>query len=141
MHRQTGLVDDYPLFVYGTLLRGQPNHHLFEGRAERIDSGWVEGVELYSLGAFMMMVEGQGRVYGELVCLRSNAGVYAATLADLDRLEMVDGTEGLYQRVVWTVHLVSGEDVLAWVYLGSWEWVIDRLRIESGDWILYLADR
>ena len=140
MNWRTGSVDDYPLFVYGTLLRGQPNHHLLEGRTERIIYGWVEEAELYSLGAFPMMVEGQGRVHGELVCLRSGEGIYAVTLALLDRLERVDGTDNFYRRVEWTVHLPSGEEMLAWVYLGRQELVIDRPQIESGDWTLYLAE-
>jgi gamma-glutamylcyclotransferase (GGCT)/AIG2-like uncharacterized protein YtfP len=134
-------VDAYPLFVYGTLLRGQPNHHLLTGRAGRILCGWMVGVELYSMGVFPMMVEGQGSVLGEIVYLCSDVRAYAATLGLLDRLEGVDGSLGLYRRELREVYVVKGEPTLAWVYLGQRRSVQDRPRVRGDDWSAHLANR
>ena len=104
---------DYPFFVYGTLLRGQPNQRLLKGRTERILPGWMEDVEFFSAGIFPMMVEGQGRVWGEVVTLRSDADVYATTLTALNRLEGVDATSGLYRRVLRPTYTATGLEALA----------------------------
>lgn len=134
-------MDDFPLFVYGTLRLGQPNHPLLRGRIKRTLAGWMEGVVLYDLGAYPMMVEGQGRVWGEVVHLRPEVEVYAATLALLDRVEGVNGVDGPYRRVLRPAYLATGPEILAWVYLGQPELVRDRTRVAKGDWVAYLARR
>jgi gamma-glutamylcyclotransferase (GGCT)/AIG2-like uncharacterized protein YtfP len=132
-------MDDYPLFVYGTLRRDQPNQVLLQGRTERILPGWMEGVVLYDLGAYSMMVEGQGRVLGEVVFLKPGPRTYAITLDLLDRIEGVDGKKGLYRRVLRPACLAGGHETLAWVYLGQYELVRGRPRVKSGDWVTHLA--
>lgn len=128
----------YPLFVYGTLRRGQSNHRLLVSRYEQIVPGWIEGVELYSMDTFPMLVEGRGRVRGEVVYLCSDADAYAAALAVLDRLEGVDDADGPYRRVLKPVHMATGEETVAWVYMGRTELVRDRLQVVSGDWVAHL---
>jgi gamma-glutamylcyclotransferase (GGCT)/AIG2-like uncharacterized protein YtfP len=134
-------MDDYPLFVYGTLRRDQPNRVLLQGRTERILPGWMEGVVLHDLGAYPMMVEGQGRVLGEVVYLRPGPRMYTITLDLLDRIEGVDGTKGLYRRVLRPAFLAGGQETLTWVYLGQHGLVRGRPRVENGDWVTHLASR
>ena len=129
----------YPLFVYGTLLQGQPNHHLLSGRIDRISPGWIEGAELYSLGSYPMLVEGHGRVVGELVYLPDATEAYFAILDLLDRLEGVDDEDGLYRRVLMQVCTASGEQTPAWVYAGHRESVLGRKQVEGGDWAAYVS--
>jgi gamma-glutamylcyclotransferase (GGCT)/AIG2-like uncharacterized protein YtfP len=132
-----GPVSYYPLFVYGTLLRGQPNHYLLDGRIECVLQGWMEGVELYSLGAFPVMVDGHARVIGEIISVCSEPGIYTSTLALLDRLEGVDEKHGLYRRVLRPVFEASGREMLTWVYIGRRQWVRGRPKIEEGDWTAF----
>ncbi len=110
------------VFVYGTLMRGEPNHRLLAG-ADYLGRARTEpAFELVDLGAFPAMVPG-GRtaVSGE---------VYAVddpTLAALDRLE---GHPRFYRRRA--VRLDDGTDVLA--YLLEARQVRGRRRIPGGDW-------
>src|SRR5437899_587721 len=53
------------LFLYGTLMRGQPAHHLFAPRATFVDDASVAGM-LLDLGKFPGMIAGRGRVRGEV---------------------------------------------------------------------------
>ena len=82
------------VFVYGTLLAGEPNSRLL-ARAQRIgDARTEEGFALFDLGAFPGMVNvrsrsGAGAVVGELYAVDDE------TLEALDRLE---GHPSFYRR-------------------------------------------
>lgn len=110
------------VFVYGTLLAGEPNHGLLAGATALGSARTVPGYRLQDLGPFPAMVEaGSGAVVGELY------EVSAATLAALDRLE---GVPDLYRRVA--VKLSSGE--VAQTYVMDQRRVEKRPVLESGDW-------
>ena len=53
------------LFLYGTLMRGEPAHRLLTGRVTFVDDGTVVGTLLH-LGTFPGLVAGRGRVRGEV---------------------------------------------------------------------------
>lgn len=110
------------VFVYGTLLSGEPNHRLLAG-AELVGEACTEPeFDLVSLGAFPAMVPGGGTaVAGEVY------EVNRATLDDLDRLE---GHPRFYRR--HAVRLHDGGEVLA--YLLTPDQARGRPRITSGDW-------
>ena len=110
------------VFVYGTLLSGEPNHPLLAA-AELIGEARTEPTfDLVSLGTFPAMVSG-GRtaIVGEIYWIDS------ATLAALDRLE---GHPSFYRRR--PVRLDDGEEVLT--YLLTPGQARGRPRITSGDW-------
>ena len=104
-----------PLFVYGTLRRGQPNHHLLFGRYER---GVTARLPDYALVAPLMVDHSPGGfVPGELFHLRP--GSYAATMAACDELEGVTPRQSRYTvyerrrvRVLANVGVVE-----AWAYV------------------------
>ncbi|PTX96419.1 gamma-glutamylcyclotransferase family protein [Opitutus sp. ER46] len=81
------------LFVYGTLKRGGPNHHLLAAQRYVAPARTVPGHTLYHLGEYPGLVadpaDAEG-VAGELWSVSS------ACLAALDRFEGVP--EGLYRR-------------------------------------------
>jgi gamma-glutamylcyclotransferase (GGCT)/AIG2-like uncharacterized protein YtfP len=106
----------HTLFVYGTLKRGEINHALLAPYARVIVPAQIRGL-LYDTGDFPALIEGEGRVYGELVFL------------DPDRLEQVidatDRLEGcvpgrddlsLYHRRVVTAVTEDGEPHETYVY-------------------------
>ncbi len=116
------------IFVYGTLLRGEPNHRLLAG-AEFVGAAVTEPrFELVDLGPFpAMCTGGETAVHGE--CYR----VDAHTLARLDRLE---GHPEYYQRV--PIPLADGRE--AETYVMPRGEVAGMPRIESGDWRRRLRD-
>ena len=119
------------VFVYGTLLAGEPNSRLL-ARAQRIgDARTEEGFALFDLGAFPGMVRArEGIVVGELY------EVDRETLAALDRLE---GHPSFYRRTAITLAPpMQAEPV--WTYLLRPEQVAGRIRIESGSWRAHRAE-
>lgn len=110
------------IFVYGTLLRGEPGHHLL-ARARFVGEAVTEpGFELVDLGPYPAMVTGgTGVVTGEVY------EVDAATLAGVDEFEE---HPQVYRRT--RIALATGGEAEA--YLIERDRVADRPRIASGDW-------
>ncbi|MBM5816233.1 MAG: gamma-glutamylcyclotransferase [Cyanobacteria bacterium K_Offshore_surface_m2_239] len=119
--REDGLAEgEAPVFVYGTLKRGQPNHARLQG-ARWLGEAWLEGACLYDLGPFPMAIAAEGRVAGEL---------YAVDLETLPALDAFEGCPRLYQRH-W-LPLADGRQ--AWVYLGQRRQVRHSPRLVAGTW-------
>lgn len=110
------------VFVYGTLLSGERNHHLL-AHARLVGEARTEPLfSLYDLGAFPGLVpRGSQAVAGEVY------EVDEPTLAALDRLE---GHPDFYRRASIALH--DGRPVLA--YLLTIEQVRGRPIIASGAW-------
>lgn len=103
-----------PLFVFGTLRRGECNHHYLAGHYERMIpatlSGYARCAEL------MIRRESGGEVRGELCFIRETE--FAEAMAGCDLLEGLSPGEVVgeeYQRIQVTVRTVEGEFV-AWAY-------------------------
>ncbi|MFN9624122.1 MAG: gamma-glutamylcyclotransferase [Cyanobacteriota bacterium] len=109
-----------PLFVYGTLKRGQANHAHLQG-ARHLGAASLEGASLHDLGPFPMAIAAEGRVVGEL---------YAVDPAALPRLDAFEGCPRLYQRH-WRT-LADGRQ--AWVYLGQPRQVRHAPHLPDGEW-------
>jgi gamma-glutamylcyclotransferase (GGCT)/AIG2-like uncharacterized protein YtfP len=107
--------DRLPLFTFGTLRRGEVNHHHLAGRYERVLFARLLD---YAIVAPLMIDRSPGsRVPGELFFLRS--GSYAATMADCDELEGVTPRQSryaTYERKQVTVLTAHGS-VQAWAYV------------------------
>lgn len=110
------------VFVYGSLLRGQPNHRLLE-RSVLVGAASTEPrFQLHDLGAFPGMVaDGAQAVLGEVY------EVDRATLAELDQLE---GHPRWYRRT--PIALADGSR--AETYLLTPAQVRDRPIVPNGDW-------
>ena len=108
------------VFVYGTLKRGEKNHHWLEGASWQGEAE-LSGVLLHDLGPFPMAVVGEGTAIGE---------VYAVEGSGLARLDELEGYPRLYDRR--PLPLADGRS--AWVYLGRPNQVRYVSAIVDGYW-------
>lgn len=110
------------VFVYGTLLSGEPNHAALAGARFAGAAETAPAFELVDLGPYPALVAGGAtRVRGEVY------DVDEATLAALDAFE---GHPDLYVRI--RVTLADGTEAIA--YAMPRARVAGRPRIASGDW-------
>lgn len=93
------------LFTYGTLMRGYPLHDVLRSGATFLGDARANGA-LLDLGRYPGLVEGDGRVRGELYRLDD-----PELLATLDRQEGYN-----FERRLTKVARASGEGARAWSY-------------------------
>jgi gamma-glutamylcyclotransferase (GGCT)/AIG2-like uncharacterized protein YtfP len=104
-----------PLFVFGTLRRGQSNHHLLAGRYLKVLSSQLRDFAR----THPLMIEEQtgGIVEGEVYFLREET--YAQTLRQCDDLEGIPAgtTVGeYYKRIQLIVNSTAGSHIV-WAYV------------------------
>jgi gamma-glutamylcyclotransferase (GGCT)/AIG2-like uncharacterized protein YtfP len=120
----------HPLFVYGTLLRGESAHGLVADSLQHIEPASVSDAVLYSLGAYPMLVDGEGTVTGELLWFQEDG--YSEVITRLDRYE---GPQ--YARLLRTARTISSQGIVdvvgAWVYVGT-GLPDSAIPWPSGDW-------
>jgi gamma-glutamylcyclotransferase (GGCT)/AIG2-like uncharacterized protein YtfP len=110
------------LFVYGTLLRGEPAHALLDGAAALGPAKTAAAFDLYDLGPYPALVaEGSVAVAGE---------VYEVTAHSLAAIDIHEEVPRLFKRV--TIELEDGRRAQAYVL--DRDQVRGRRRIRSGDW-------
>lgn len=111
------------VFVYGTLLAGQPNHHVLAGARFLGPARTLPAFELVSLGPYPALVPGGATaVVGE---------VYEVTDAGLARLDWLEGYPDLYDRQA--IPLADGTRAIA--YMQPPAQAEGMPRIPSGDWL------
>jgi gamma-glutamylcyclotransferase (GGCT)/AIG2-like uncharacterized protein YtfP len=133
------------LFVYGTMRQGQTARSLIANQIARSALATTRG----AIFAFPMgypgfvddtapsfggaAVEGDGRVFGEVIWLTE----LAATFALLDAYEGADFT-----RIVRPIELSNGEITTAWLYALA-DPAAARLgvQIPHGDWVRYWTEQ
>lgn len=108
-------MEELPLFVFGTLRRGQCNHHLIDGYEERMVPARLPGFERV---APLMIARRPGSVVeGELYFLRPET--YLEVMRQCDALEGIASGETAgedYRRVRVDVETDEGI-VKAWAYV------------------------
>jgi gamma-glutamylcyclotransferase (GGCT)/AIG2-like uncharacterized protein YtfP len=111
---------EHRVFVYGTLLRGEVNHHLLEGARCCGPHRTEPRFTLFALGAYPGVVDGGNTaVVGE---------VYVVNEIQLLRLDRLEDYPRLYDR-----RLIATPYGRAWLYLYRGR-VRDRHAIRGGDW-------
>lgn len=101
------------VFVYGTLKPGEKNAHVADlGGPFAAREAWLEGFRLYDLRpeGYPAMVRGAGRVHGVVLRFEN----ISRALPHLDRLEGIEDTPPLYERVLVEV---SPRRERCWTYL------------------------
>ena len=121
------------IFVYGTMRRGWLRHDALGNNPRLVGVGTVPGV-LLDLGAFPGLVEGEGRVFGEVYSIAD------ARIPLLDRIEGVHA--GMYERREVLVALAVGGHRTAEAYFFCEEpRFYSQGVIASGDWVEYKTGR
>ena len=123
---------DVCVFVYGTLRKGEVNHHFLED-AEFCGFYDLEGYEMFNVGAFPFAVPGEGRIKGE---------VYECDPATLATLDLLEGYYDPYNRVnlfnrMEVPRFSTREGKPCLIYLWGGDLSRSDKLIESGDWIDY----
>jgi gamma-glutamylcyclotransferase (GGCT)/AIG2-like uncharacterized protein YtfP len=133
-------MDRLPVFVYGTLRRGQCNHRVIEASLDGVRDARLAGHVLYASGLpWIAPGDPASTVTGDLLLISPDR--YADGLRALDRLEGYRPPHScMYVRTLvraafrpapdgpWT-------DCDAWAYLGGKTFPADpRLAVASGDW-------
>lgn len=111
------------LFVYGTLLQGEPNHHYLRN-ALLLGSDFVSGRFYHSDEGYpILKFERNARVWGE---------IYAVPKKDFEQLDRLEGAPDLFQRV-----RVEMGGRPAWIYVAG-KHLQSRRRhpIDSQSWLL-----
>lgn len=145
------LATPYPVFVYGTLRRGQGNSFLLDGARENTHEGYLDGVAVYHGPGFPYAAEHDptSRAVGEVVWLRDDAAGQDAR----DSLDYLEGfnsrypSDSHYERVAREVTYTDtwGETttVTAWVYLARFRRhaLSEGDIIDGGDWVEAMRQR
>lgn len=108
-----------PIFVYGTLRRGEKNYRRYlQGRTLSERPARVRGKLFFVRdGGYPYLEASEGEVIGEVMELAPP--LYEETLAAIDELEEYDPTEeqgSVYLRRSVEVLLEDGRTLRAWVY-------------------------
>lgn len=102
------------VFVYGTLKKGQPNHHIldspgcyFIGEASLPTDQW----EMYNLGAYPAITMATGP------CEKIRGEVYEVDEKTFNKLDWLEGYPDLYDRAWEVIEYDSPKELdWAWVY-------------------------
>ncbi|MED3662787.1 gamma-glutamylcyclotransferase family protein [Ureibacillus sp. FSL K6-8385] len=126
-------------FVYGTLMSGCSNHHVIpKDSIENIQKATIHNVELYShiSGEYPCMIEGNSKVYGEVLTIKESH--FRKALQAMDLLEDYDEnapkSDNLYNREIREVVLETGETIQAHVYMYNPKHEGLGERIPEGNW-------
>jgi gamma-glutamylcyclotransferase (GGCT)/AIG2-like uncharacterized protein YtfP len=125
-------MSDAPLlvFVYGTLMRGCSLHHfLSDGR---FDGEAVADGRLISLGEYPALIDGAGRIRGELYTF-SDLPAALDVLDDLEEFDPANPEESEFVRDARRVRRSDGTELLAWLYIYNQPRGTAPI-IPSGDW-------
>ena len=76
------------VFVYGTLMKGENNHHFLEN-STFLKRAVINGYEMYNVGWYPAIIPGEGKIPGEL---------YEVHESDMARIDMLEGEGILYIR-------------------------------------------
>ena len=91
------------VFVYGTLMNGESNHHFLES-STCLGKAAIEGYDMYNVGGFYpAIIPGNARIIGELYEVHEN---------DMTSIDMLEGEGSLYIR---KCEITTGNE-LAYIY-------------------------
>ncbi len=96
------------VFVYGTLKKGERNHHLLQGC--KGTKALAPGMRVHCGPGYPYAIRGEGTAIGEL---------YEVDEQTLKRLDELEGHPEYYRRELTEVVLEDGKELTAWIYLNE----------------------
>ena len=120
-------------FVYGTLKRGQANHHLIAAAVRSATPATIHG-RLYDVGPFPALAEGDDAVRGELLLIEpTELARVLAILDDLEGYAPSDPTGSIYLRRVVAAATDDGREVAAHAYFYNRD-TAALCHLPAGEW-------
>ena len=95
------------VFVYGTLMSGEANHHYLKS-STCLGKATIEGYDMYDVGWYPAVVAGDNLIIGEL---------YQIPLDDMASIDSLEGEGTLYTKKCETITDADGNTHLAFVYV------------------------
>lgn len=111
--------------VYGSLRKGKGNHRILDNdRTEYLGTTRVSGFDMYSLGSYPFITDGDGEITVE---------VYRVSdIVTAQRLDTLEGYPTFYNR-----KQVQTEYGLAWIYFIN-DFDVSRYQpVPGGDWVTF----
>ena len=118
------------VFVYGTLMNGETNHHYLENSKF---SGMVtiEGYEMYSMGGYPAIIDGNSLIMGEL---------YQVPNTDMPSIDMLEGEGSLYIKRCETVTDSKGKSSFAFIYVYNRDCSnLERISAWNREYVWYVS--
>lgn len=98
------------VFVYGTLMKGETNHDFLQN-ATFLDKTVIEGYDMYNVGWYPAIIDGDGLAIGE---------VYSVPVEDMASIDSLEGEGSLYEKRCVRISLNGVPDfAFVYVYLGE----------------------
>ncbi|WP_296845529.1 gamma-glutamylcyclotransferase [uncultured Methanobrevibacter sp.] len=94
------------VFVYGTLMKGETNHDFLQN-ATFLDKTVIEGYDMYKVGWYPAIIDGEGLAIGE---------VYSVPVEDMASIDSLEGEGSLYEKRCVRI-TVNGVPDFAFVYV------------------------
>ena len=94
------------VFVYGTLMKGETNHDFLQN-ATFLDKTVIEGYDMYNVGWYPAIIDGEGLAIGE---------AYSVPVEDMASIDSLEGEGSLYEKRCVRI-TVNGVPDFAFVYV------------------------
>ena len=118
------------VFVYGTLMKGETNHHYLEN-STFLDMATIEGYEMYNVGWYPAIIDGNGLIIGEL---------YQVPNTDMPSIDMLEGEGSLYIKRYETVTDNKGNSSFAFIYVYNRDCSdLERISAWNRDYVWYVS--
>ena len=118
------------VFVYGTLMKGETNHHYLEN-STFLGMATIEGYEMYNVGWYPAIIDGDGIIIGEL---------YQVPNIDIPSIDMLEGEGSLYIKRCETVTDSKGKSSFAFIYVYNRECSdLERISAWNREYVWYVS--
>ena len=118
------------VFVYGTLMNGETNHHYLEN-SKFSGMATIEGYEMYNVGWYPAIIDGDGLIIGEL---------YQVPTDDMPSIDMLEGEGSLYIKRCETVTDSKGKSSFAFIYVYNRDCSdLERISAWNREYVWYVS--
>lgn len=118
------------VFVYGTLMKGETNHHYLENSI-CLGPAVIEGYDMYNVGWYPAITTGDNMIVGEL---------YQVPKEDMFAIDMLEGEGHLYIKKCETITIDGGKTALAFVYIYMKDCSnLERIPAWKRDYVWYVS--